>query len=69
MHTILSPQPGHSEIPNPPLPECLPWGQSQVWSDGHEQWLEPVPESTQHPPGSLPPPPLGRPGGFGDKVQ
>lgn len=44
--------------PQPPLPGCLPWGQSQVWSDGREQRLEPVPESTQHPQGTFPPPPL-----------
>ena len=28
------------------LPGCLPWGRSQVWSDGCEQRLEPMPEST-----------------------
>lgn len=35
------------------LPGCLPWGRSQVWSDGCEQRLEPKPESTKQPQSSL----------------
>ena len=51
------------------LPGCLLWGWSQVWHDGCEQELEPMPETSQQPQGSLPPPPLGHAGGFGEQAQ